>query len=292
MGEKRFHFYCPKSKVDSEEQTNFDHDVIIPTQGIYSRLHKSAIDLALTQEPHPENRADASLVNSYNSRLGFLISTFNHKHFEPLSPMNNIYNELGAGILIELHKTHFIVSNPETNRSLSYNYETSIASILEPLDTKIITPTLFAILEKLQCGQWESGSIICQVIDFRQTPEIEQRLKLSVGQEVFYLVLSRSRDKLSPEQYAEFESHTLLLAKPVICTDPSPDVARVNHIADYRQKVWQSHRTITKEDLSSPLDIFVPKERAISSKMAQLTEPIVIPEAINQVITNFNRNSS
>jgi hypothetical protein len=66
-------------------------------------------------------------------------------------------------------------------------------------------------------------------------------IKLDVGPEVIAALLQQCTEPL------EAEREVLMVQRPAICTDPSPDVARFQSIMDFRKKMWQRREFRARE---------------------------------------------
>jgi hypothetical protein len=81
---------------------------------------------------------------------------------------------------------------------------------------------------------WERGTLIAEISDYRCEPVFRDRVKLGIGEDV----RRHSLNLLTDLDRIETECGLIKLSNPGICVDPSPNVARLQSVADWRRKTW------------------------------------------------------
>lgn len=191
--------------------------------------------------------------------------------------------------------------------------------------------------------KYQNGFCICDVTDFRFKPHIHKRIKLQIHQcnltKYLNFVLSsksnlkkfvsnnkrkttnKAKDDSDEDQVdrkiningitdkdlheikIRAERKLLLKFHPVFCTDPSPDVARVQSIYDFRSKMWHQNcqDQFYMNFLSSPFSSFSQRanysndERpsfgripSIEIKDIKTRKQIYLPSSIRSCFPNFD----
>jgi hypothetical protein len=105
-------------------------------------------------------------------------------------------------------------------------------------------------------------------------------VKLEMGVSVLQYLCENA----SPEEALEGEARMVLARRPLICTDPSPDVARVQSILDFRKKMWLPRKERTKLGNVAPKQVpqKTPTQRESRrfTRFAETAAHIQIPESI------------
>lgn len=239
---KKIRFRFSLQTVPHETQTTF-----LPMEkkreSTVEMMRISDINTILKNEVRPVTSFSKSLSQCYNTKLGFYITAFSDPRFEPLTPPKDLYSEISTGIICNLQEKSYVLSTPHKHHEISFSYENDdqYISFMRCLETGIITPgTLkFLIQKEWNIKNWDNGNIICKVVDNRIQPQTISYIKLEIGPDALEL---QNFKPVSTEGKLDFERRTLLLRRPMICTDPSPDVARVQSVIDTRKKMWLSDK--------------------------------------------------
>jgi hypothetical protein len=94
------------------------------------------------------------------------------------------------------------------------------------------------LIEKMKFTEWERGEVVAHVLDCRYAQAREFHLRLALGGEALRFLCHRAFGGDGGRPALEFERRALLMLHPDICTDPSPAVARMASLIDWRQRMW------------------------------------------------------
>jgi hypothetical protein len=159
-----------------------------------------------------------------------------------LTPPQTRYSEVSSYLKFEFWPDSFTLSSTATieRRIPRYDfvYNDTILDILRSLETGIICPSLACLIEKMKFTGWDCGTLIAEITDYRSDPVIRNRVQLAIGEAVIRHRLS----SLTDTDQLETECELLKLSMPAICIDPSPNVARLQSVSDWRHKAWIDRR--------------------------------------------------
>lgn len=210
----------------------------------YSVIKSNIIAALLEQTVTPNNMLDRMLLSRYTNRLAYILSSIPHDDYDPLTPDTHL--EPCQALVFVFENDHFLMTlrNPLGGKLPEYKfkYTPTISAVLESLETRIITPSLLRLIEKMRFNGWQEGAILALIEDKRYARQNAKpiTLKLKVSSEVMEFDTNRTMGDRSPEEQIEYERQTLLIKHPVICTDPDPCVARFAAAMDWRSKMWNS----------------------------------------------------
>jgi hypothetical protein len=100
------------------------------------------------------------------------------------------------------------------------------------------------LLKRLLKRDFNNGCVICKCTDFRFTPAREFTTTLEIGADI----LPDFCENHDTEEALEGEARLLKLRRPIVCTDPSPDVARIQSAFDFRKKMWSARKGHTRTE--------------------------------------------
>lgn len=212
------------------------------------------------------SKYEKHLIDDYKSRMKFYISYFFDRNFDIFTPPPNLFlKEYNRGLFFEFYESQFkLISRYESGIvKTEFGYDLNMIPILECLETGTITRDLFCLLEKMQVKCYDSGLLLAKCTDFRVQPTKEFLIKLSIGSDVINYFANTRIQNPDEKQKLEFEKEALLLENPVLCTDPSPDVARIYSLLDGRKKMWLNHNDRSK---AVRLDEKVERPRSVKTK--------------------------
>jgi hypothetical protein len=180
-------------------------------------------------------------MSSYTSRVGFLIATLPDPRFDPLTPWTKLFSELGRCLIFEIWDTSFCISVKSTPGEPFPRFEFAINAVmldvLESFETRVVSPSLLTLIQKMKFTGWERGSILAEVTDYRRAVPKTFRTILRIGHAVRIYECSQIAESTDTDRL-EVERRILELSEPVICTDPCPSVARLASAIDWRSKMW------------------------------------------------------
>jgi hypothetical protein len=196
--------------------------------------------------------------------------------FDPLSPPPNLFPEPPA-VVFEFSDDSVTLIYADGKSSFAESYAPDFFTVFECLETGVMTRACALLLHKRLRCQFEEGCVFCKCIDRRVTPTRETSAKLEVGPEVVAYVCQ----DVSDGDALHVEASALKLHRPVICTDPSPDVARVQSLIDFRKKMWMCRRVRARtEDVVRRVVGERPREPRKVARIEQTRAAVKIPDQI------------
>lgn len=280
----RIHFFFPSTKVNTESQTPISYNRISKNEEIYEQMQEQMIKTLIFQDFRPTNMIDYSYMQDFNKRLGYFIANANDERFDKLTQPPDSYEDLKIGFNVSLLDKSFVIYRSDVKKTketeFNFPYEKDYIPLIESLESGIIGRELICILRKLKVNAWEDGKILCQIIDFRfEEPVTYLKLLNMSSSAVNYLDCINS-SKISQQQKIETEKRVLLLLYPQICTDPSPDVARVKSCLDWRQKMWKNRDRIDPKASEVQEEQMLKPLETGNIELKKLDKKIKIPEPI------------
>lgn len=118
---------------------------------------------------------------------------------------------------------------------------------------------MLGILDHLKVTEWENGAIVAEISDFRYEHPHIFKMRLVLSEEAKLQYLKQEFSSLKEEDRIRLEQEILTLANPSICTDPSPDVARVQSSLDMKQKMWLDHKDRLNQEVARGVTIEDPQ---------------------------------
>ncbi|OHS93871.1 hypothetical protein TRFO_02409 [Tritrichomonas foetus] len=234
----------PKSHPIAEFFNNGDN--------ILDQMKISTLTSILFKKKIYNDKYDKFIMENYKSRMGFYITTLFNQNFDIFTPPQNYLQNYDSFILFEFYEQLFkmIGKNEKNVATIDFGYELNIVPVLECLETGIITKNLYKLIEKMRFKKWNNGSILAKCVDYRLLPIKEFYKRLVIGPELIDYHSSRLLQDSGVKEKLEFEQQALLLANPILCDDPSSDVARINSAIDWRKKIWYNYNPPSKETMT------------------------------------------
>jgi hypothetical protein len=198
-------------------------------------------------------------------------------------------------VIFEFFDDAFLLRPVDSEAQNVFRYQPHMFAVLECLETRVVSRELAKLLGRLKCN-YENGFVVVRVIDHRPAAPVEHNIALEIGAEVIRHFIEkemkkddRRDDRRNPIVDAlQREVHIIQWQRPVICTDPSPDVARVQSVIDFRKKMWLVRRERTKEsDVARPEPLKKPENRVMGERIAQTRTRVEIPESLHQLFARF-----
>jgi hypothetical protein len=205
-------------------------------------MRSSALRAIVSQEPRPVTQIELSYLLDFGALVGFFTSGRADDRFDVLTPPPNLFEEIPIGFCALFYDGGFQFALPDGAKPISYESDPALYPLVECFETGIVSRELFVILRKklqIDPSAWEEGRIVCQITDFRSVPPAEFRRLLLVADDVVAYCTG---------QRLEGERQVLALVHPTVCIDPSPDVARVQSVIDWRKKMWRNRRQPNRVD--------------------------------------------
>jgi hypothetical protein len=276
-------FFFPRPKVDRDSQTTVIFNAEPLRESIVIRMRTAALTSLISQDPRPATQADVSYMLDFGSQVGFMAANYRDVRFDTLTPPPTLFEELPIGFCTNFYDGGFEYTLPDGGRPIFFEYARAVIPLIESLETGVVSRELVIVLRKnlqLDSATWEEGRILALIKDFRSKPPAESRRLLQVADDVIaYCVTHRRQPPL-----LEAEKQIINLVHPVICVDPSPDVARVQSVIDWRNKLWKDrsdrHGVVGRAEKASPPVI----ETTGKVTLSPLRAPITIPESIVRFI--------
>ena len=246
--EKRVKFFLSARTKSAQTQTEFVDRSARDT--VLDRMRETDLDRLLHRDIDPQSSLERTLVQDFNTRLGYLWLSLKDQQFDLLTPPAELFSGVRPGLVFDFYDSTFVVSCPESRREPpTFVYRENVFGLLDGLETGRITCEIAQMLDKFDYKSCENGCVIVKVNDFRYETPRTWSMKLEVGDDV---VTHSVLQKLSGDEALRCESDLALLRWPVICTDPSPDVARTESVADFRKKMWRQTKKRVRAEVTRP----------------------------------------
>ena len=252
------------------------------------KLRNSDINSILLHEHIPKTRFMNALVEEYYSSVGFYYVSLNDARFDILTPKCKIFADYNISVEVDLFVYVFVVFNPKNqNKKVAFEYNPNIIPLLECLETGVLTKEFCEVSYKLRDNEhfFENGSLICKYCDFRFGANKTVMIKLDSDSS---LIINYLKKSASDADLLKQEKRMLLQKNPLICTDPSPNVARVKAIVDFRKKMWIKQSKRNNDFIRNKVQRIPPKENTVGPyrimlKRANVEFPIHLKTMISQL---------
>jgi hypothetical protein len=193
-----------------------------------------------TLEAH--SALDEHLFASYARRLTYVLASLPDARFDVLAPDGSLYADRRPALQLTFWPKSFTLSLThapgQRHPTFDFAYDASLADVLECFETGLISPSLLRLIEKMRFAEWERGEVVAHVLDCRYTRQREFHLRLALGGEALRYLRRRAFPAGAGRDALEFERQALLMLYPEICVDPSPAVARMASLLDWRHRMW------------------------------------------------------
>jgi hypothetical protein len=298
----RIRFFFPRPKCDHESQTTIIFARPRDPDPIPVRMRSMASRGIIFQDPRPTNGVELSYMLDYSPRLAFFSENPPDHRFDPLTPPPTLFDEIPIGFSVYFRPSSIDFVNSDQTRTVGYIYDGTSIPMIEALETGFVNYELLSVLRRhLRCENWDDGHILCQIVDCRFSTSLEYRKMLRIEPSVISAPMTEKmrasapgrRDLPDPEirrlddtrrlRGLESERQILLTARPTVCVDPSPDVARVQSVSDWRQKQWARRRPLERSELVLKGSAEEGKAAPTHVRLEPLNAPVFIPDAILQV---------
>lgn len=257
-------FFVPLKKEDCNTQVLFQNDDIIkPEISADDSFTHFTTDALLMQKFPTNSPFEKAIINKWKSNIILGQSIFNDSRFNPLIIPEIEDDELPLCIRFEFYQDSFSILSPEGEIG-TYPYQKLYFPLIEPLETGFITPLLYGILENNKYISLSAGKTFVRVIDYRFSPEKRSIICLEITPQILKYFMDKNCAELSDNQKISIEKEIALISHPLVCIDPSPDVARVKSICDKNKKMW----TIERERTENEFKVY----KSPHSSSAKLTE--------------------
>ena len=206
---------------------------------LLSYLRTTDISVILFRQNWTNSKRIKTIINGYNTTLGFYYTALTDPRFDVLTPPPKLYDELPIGLDFELFEDKFSISSPRSpNKRIIFEYKQNAVPLLSCLETLILTKELCEVIRALKAGSepaLDHGMVACRCTDHRFSPK---RVSVSLLSASHSLLQHYVAGKAGSADSLRREKRLLLQQRPVVCTDPSHNVARVQRIIDWRKKMW------------------------------------------------------
>jgi hypothetical protein len=290
----RIRFFCSVQKKETETQTSFLQRSDKQDASIVDRFRSQELKAILLRETYYMSPLTPALVDGCNARLGFYIAAVHSPRFDILTPPPEVFAR-SPNVIFEFFGDTFLIRPVDSEAPNVFRYQPHMFVVLECLETRVVGREFAKFLGRLKCS-YESGFVIVKVIDHRPAAPVEHNIALEIGPEVVRHFVEKDmkkddrmddrRDRII--EALQREVHVIQWRRPVICTDPSPDVARVQSVIDFRKKMWVARRERTKEsDVARPESPKKPEQRIMGERITQTRTKVEIPESLQQLFARF-----
>jgi hypothetical protein len=253
-----------------------DADPVPPRAPIVDRFRSAAINALLLHDCRPLTPLAARTVACCAPRVGLHMAVMRDPRFDPLTPPADLYAAPPA-VVFEFADEAVTVASADNGCCLAEAYAPEFFPVFECLETGVMTRACAAVLHgRMRCGFTE-GCVFCRCVDRRFTPARETALRLEAGPDVV-----RCACREAPGADAlRAEASALRQYRPAVCTDPSPDVARLQSVVDFRRKMWARRRARARtEDVARRAQGAPPVEPRRGERIEQTRVRVKIPDQI------------
>jgi hypothetical protein len=233
---KKVCFFCSVQKCEQETQATFS-DPPISADSLIGRSRSGDIEAILLQEVHFLTPGTPVLIDGYNPRVSFYSSAMSHPSFDILTPPPELFQCLST-VTFELFDNLLTISRP--GGESRHFPDKPLDPLLRLFENGILNSELAFELAKMKC-RFENGFIIGKCVDHRFSPARQTNIKLDIGPDIVAAAFRQCQEPL------ETEKEVLMIQRPAVCTDTSPDVARLQSIMDFRKKMWQRREQGVRE---------------------------------------------
>jgi hypothetical protein len=270
---RKVHFFCSIQKREQETQATIAEPPV-RVGSLIDRFRSGDLEAILLREVRFFTPIAAALIDGYNARLSFYAAAVSHPSFDILTPPRELFKYLPA-LTFDFFDDSVTISVPDEKPQ--HFPLTPLAPLLEILESGVLNSDFAFSLKKMKC-KFENGFIICKCVDHRFSPVREVNMKLEVGPDVIAAAVAQSKQPL------EAERQVIMLQRPAVCTDPSPDVARLQSIIDFRKKMWQRREDRVREDDVVPKPPLPVTEKKLQTvRMGESRSRLHIPEEIQKL---------
>ena len=282
--ERRLRFFLSVPTRPAQTQTDFVEDKV--QDPVITRMREADLEQLLHRDVEPPTALQRAVVHGFNTRLGYLWLAMQDPSFDLLTPPSTLLSDVRPGLVFDFYDQTFNVSCPDAKREpATYAYVENVFGLLDGLERGLITCELSQLLDRFNCKVCENGSVVVKLNDFRYNEVRTWCMKLSLSDEVLTRNLLQ---KLNGHDAIQCEREISILRYPVICTDQSPDVVRVESAADFRKKMWTSRRKRIRAELQRPSRH--PETQAIRN--IQLRQVMPIPDDLKAMCVNVVRRDA
>jgi hypothetical protein len=239
----RIRFFCSPPKREAGTQTRAVAAAPSPGASIVERCRAAALEGILTHEVRPFTPLAPVVVAGFQKRLSFYATALLDPRFDVLTPASDLFGHRRPDVTFQFFDRVFAAVYGE-DQTVAQDYSPHYFPVIEALETGVMTRTCALLLKQMLGCEFTDGCLFCKCVDYRFTPTRELTMKLEIGADVLqFFYVDRP-----PNEALEGEIRLLRLRRPIVCTDPSPDVARVQSALDFRKKMWIPRRARTRTE--------------------------------------------
>jgi hypothetical protein len=178
--------------------------------------------------------AERSIVDRCSSHTALAIARSGDLPFDPFPPPSVLYTGLPISAFFDCYREGFTVANRARTKSIAFPYAKASIALLRSLECGTVSGELHTVLGRLDVIYIE-GAMIVKVTDYRFSPERNAFFRLKAANDAFLRAVGEVR--APPGGLLAAEASFLRLTRPAVCTDPSPNVARVMSALTFRRKL-------------------------------------------------------
>jgi hypothetical protein len=164
---------------------------------------------------------------------GFYYLALQNPRFDPLTQPPGLLDGEITAFTIRFFPQNFTVSAASLASPVTFPYAPNVAYVFQCLETGILSPEFVTLIRGWGPVPFNHGMLFCECEDHRHSPPRFFRLRMTIGPEL----VQNACEGVDGDPL-EAEAQMLLLVRPSICIDPSPEVARVQSFIDFRKKLW------------------------------------------------------
>lgn len=281
MRAQRVRFFRQRGQTDTGTQTDTLYEMSLGEVNVEDSMHEIAKENVLLQNFPIDTDVDRALVGGFSSRLTFFEGYLSDPNFDQLVPDFGLLEKYRPSLTIDITDKSFKISTFEENHQWTFQLQDQYIPLLQSLENREINQELYLLLTKADLIHWDNGSILALVRDYRGESTQKHVVWLKAAPEV-YMTNIHGLDE---------ECEIITKMNPTVCTDPSPDVARVFSVLDRRKKMWIGNND---RRLQTP---FVNNKRRtantehLSIRTAPLDKNMEIPKSFIETLQNYQSKS-
>lgn len=244
----RVHFYHQRGRYDGAAQTVKRGPEHEHQRSLEEKIREMQIRSLSDGYDNVEGHFEKRIIDAYHSKFLFRLDDpeFDFLSLPKISP-----EIMHPQLTIDITASQMVITSTQRHEKVTIPLsDAATDELTSTFSAGFINQSFSKILKKVKMGPFVDGSIIVYIKDIRFMPIREEYMRLKEPP-FTPVVLKKNQEPLTKAEVAEYERWKSLSTHRLICTDPSPDVARAMSVMDHRSKMWTS-RTIEKPPQKPP----------------------------------------
>ena len=267
MDLRRYHFFCPTLKGEVGIQTAVSGESESHGEELEADLYEDTINSLLMGNQIYRTPIQKNIQQEYTESIGFLRAVYNDERFDMLKPPKKMIDDLNVSFHFQFYPQNFTVTACASNQVKPFPYKKTSKEIFHCIQLGKVSSNLCSLFSHFSSYNWVDGEILVRITDYRIIPTANFVYSLKISADIIQLIADSK--KLNRDADLEYKKNSLLVLHPSICTDPSPDVSRVQSVLDCRKKMWIKEKEDIEPIFAEKAQVMktaesVPKKHAIS----------------------------